>query len=140
MEIRSFNPGGVHVSSSVGSWVNYFGAPPDKLSCLKTCEEEVQQTCIIVDGSDDWGAPACSRPQTFVGEIIPAEKIIAWYHSGISGITKSGFIIRHSDLKELWFGFIKKYPGKSFTSARIKVYKINSERNGVEDLIKPVGF
>ena len=71
MEIRSFNPGDAHVSSSVGSWVNYFGAAPDKLSCLKTCEEEVQQTCIIVDGSDDWCSPAYSRPQTFVGDLIP---------------------------------------------------------------------
>ena len=74
MEIRSFNPGDAHVSSSVGSWVNYFGAAPDKLSCLKTCEEEVQQTCIIVDGSDDWCSPAYSRPQTFVGDLIPVSK------------------------------------------------------------------
>jgi hypothetical protein len=140
MEIRSFNPGDAHVSSSIGAWVNYFGAAPDKLSCLKTCEEEVQQTCIIVDGSDDWCSPAYSRPQTFVGDLIPAEKIIAWYHSGISGITKSGFIIRHSDLKELWFAFIKKYPGKSFTSARVDTFKINAARDGVENLIKPVGF
>jgi len=138
--IPSYNPGGASISSSVGAWVNYFGQAPDKFSCLKESEEKVGEPCVILNGSDDWCAPRESRPQTFVGDLVSSDKIIAWYHSGVSGITKSGFIIRHSHLKELWQAFVAKYPGKSFTSAHVKVWRINAEGSDVEDLIKPVGF
>lgn len=51
-----------------------------------------QHTCaVIVDGTDDWNAPDYVRPEVLVDRygIVP----LAWWHTGLSGQTRSGVVL-----------------------------------------------
>jgi hypothetical protein len=110
-KLREYLPGGAHVSSSIGAWVNYFGPPPDSQKALRECETEVGEPCVIVDGSDNWNALEALRPERFVPGLISRDKLVAIYHSGASGFTRSGFIIRVKDLDGLRTAHEAAYPG-----------------------------
>lgn len=88
-----FLPGGKHTSSSIGAFVNYFGPKPDPRAALASCEEMFNEPMVIIDGSDDWGSPLARRPERFVQEDL----IVGYFHTGTSGMTYSGVVIRQSD-------------------------------------------
>jgi hypothetical protein len=110
-KMREYLPGGAHTSSSIGAWVNYFGSAPDPQVALRECEAAVGEPCVIVDGNDDWGADPSVRPEGFVSrELISQDKLVAIYHSGSSGISRSGFVIRVKDLDGLRRAHEAKWP------------------------------
>ena len=76
---------------------------------------------VIIDGNDDWGASRYCRPESFVLEILGLEKIEAWFHTGISGMSKSGAIIDKKYYEELEKGYEEKYGGR--ISSFNRVYK-----------------
>jgi len=45
---------------------------------------------VIVNGQDNWYAEKHRRPEWLKGKL--GVEIIAWYHTGASGISKSGFV------------------------------------------------
>jgi len=101
MDIPTYLPGGAHTSSSYGAWVNYFGPPPNPYDALVECSARVGEPCILINGSDDWNRPKEVRPQTWVGEIIPRDRVVAWFHSGSSGVSRTGVIVRQSDAAQI---------------------------------------
>jgi hypothetical protein len=54
---------------------------------------------VVLDGSDDWYSNPLSRPSDICREM--EIKPLALYHSGISGIAKSGVVIRFEDFERL---------------------------------------
>lgn len=109
-EVPVYLPGGAHTSSSIGRFVNYFGPSPDMALALRECEERVGEPCVILNGSDDWGCERAGRPEWFDREgVLPPGRVVAHYHSGTSGITRSGIIIRLADLDALRVEYAVKW-------------------------------
>lgn len=106
MNIPDYVPGGKHVSSSIGRFVNYFGEKPKPEKVLDECALLVGEPCTIINGTDDWNHPHHMRPQSFV----PTEMVVAWFHTGISGITRSGCVVRSRDVPEIRESYAAKFP------------------------------
>lgn len=99
---------GAHVSSSIGAFTNYFGRkPPAQVAAMHDDMREELGEHVIVDGTDDWNAKVFMRPEVFIREFTKAtgREPLALYHSGTSGITKSGVVLRPEDFDELtvWY-------------------------------------
>jgi len=54
---------------------------------------------IVVNGSDNWSSAFSDRPWSFVEHL--GFKPIAWFHSGISGIVRSGAVISQETFEAL---------------------------------------
>lgn len=87
---------GVNCETDVGTsgFTNYFNNSPNPLAVFRDFPE-----AIIVDGTDDWSASPVRRPAAMAHDarIEP----LAWFHSGISGITKSGVVLSREGYREL---------------------------------------
>jgi hypothetical protein len=73
------------MSSSRGRWVNYTGGSPKPEDVFAEFPE-----AVIVNGADDWCADPHLRPEWLRGRL--GVEILAWYHTGASGISNSGFV------------------------------------------------
>lgn len=73
-------------NTGTSGFVNYFNNKPNPLAVFKDFPD-----AVIVDGSDDWNSKVEACPTSVVGKagIEP----LAWFHSGISGIMKSGVVL-----------------------------------------------
>lgn len=93
--MKTYNPQSSSVSSSIGAWVNYSGA--SAAAFQKTRQQVFVDfpDSVIVDGSDDWNDPIYKRPQAFLEKLDI--KPLAFYHSGASGITRSGVVVSKDD-------------------------------------------
>lgn len=129
MPIPIYTPGGKHTSSSIGRFVNYFGPAPDKATALRECADLVGEPCVILNGSDDWGCERAGRPELFSHEgLIEEQRVVALYHSGTSGATHSGIVIRRADLD----GLVTVYKEKWVSwRAYVGVYALDNEGNVV---------
>ena len=84
-----------HVGS--GGFLNYFGrVSADEVALIHKRIGEAHGPCVIVDGSDDWSAKPEHSVFIFLRQ-LPQIKPLALYHSGISGITKSGRVFSIED-------------------------------------------
>lgn len=61
----------------------------------------------VIDGSDDWYAPDWKRPQVWAERL--GIKPLALFHSGVSGITRSGIVVQRGDLAKVAFAFLSEY-------------------------------
>lgn len=107
-----YKSSGMHVSSSICASVNYF----DRLtgSDLDALHDRMRAELgehVIVDGSDDWGSKPEHRPEVFVAAFAKEQgrTPLAYYHSGISGVTKSGVVIKPEDFDALTEWYQAKY-------------------------------
>ena len=116
--MKIYNPQSGSISSSIGAWVNYNGASKEAFNATRSKVFEDFPNSVIVDGTDDWFAPKHRRPETFIDLGI---KLLAYYHSGISGISKSGIIISHDEFKKLETIYQKKYQNINLHKA-CKIY------------------
>jgi len=86
------NTSETHTSSS--GFTNYFNNRPNPEAVWRVYPE-----AVIVDGTDNWSAKDEYRPQRL------AERAglnpLAWFHSGISGVTKSGLVLTRADFDKL---------------------------------------
>jgi len=73
----------------------YF-TPHDPLALARQALAKYGPTAVILDGDDDWYAPRISHPSRVAKEagITP----LGDFHSGFSGISKSGIVIKAKDL------------------------------------------
>ena len=94
-------------------WTGDMGGNNYELATVDDTLAELQRLlrrfpdAVIVDGSDDWDAPDYVRPQVLVARygITP----LAWWHTGRSGQTKSGVILRADDYSRLREAFRDQY-------------------------------
>lgn len=98
--MKTYLPGGTHVSSH--GFVNYMGAAPQPDAVFRDFPD-----AVIVDGDDDWFAPKIKRPQVLAEKagITP----LALFHTGISGITRSGVVLSEADYERLREYFTATY-------------------------------
>lgn len=70
--------------------------PHDPIALAKQARDKYGPTAVILDGDDDWYAPRISHPSQVAKEagITP----LGDFHSGFSGISKSGIVIKAKDL------------------------------------------
>jgi len=104
--------GGKHTSTS--GFVNYIGgASQDKFQA--TLEEIFAKhpNAVVLNGDDDWYASQCCRPELFPRkfDIQP----LAYFHSGISGISKSGIVVSRRDFDKIE----REFPSRTFTQIRM---------------------
>jgi len=105
-EIKTYNPQAVTVSSSAAAWRNYLGASEAEYRATREQIFADFPGCVIVDGDDDWSADPWRYPMSFREEPRIVERRngpcqiglgigepLAWYHSGVSGISRSGIVI-----------------------------------------------
>lgn len=89
--------GGSHTGTS--GFINHFPGGP---LCDARARARVFRdfpNSVIVDGSDDWYSPPWSRPAMLVNRY--GIKPLAYFHSGISGISKSGVVLTREDWETL---------------------------------------
>jgi hypothetical protein len=83
-------------SPSTGSsgFTNFIGCDMEK-GLAEVFKEHPK--AVVIDGSDDWYAPDAKRPEVWSSKIglVP----LAWFQSGISGISKSGIVVLRKDLR-----------------------------------------
>ena len=117
--MRTYNPQSSSVSSSIGAWVNYSGA--SAVAFQKTRQQVFADfpDSVIVDGSDDWNDPIYRRPQAFLEKLDI--KPLAFYHSGASGITRSGVVISKNDFIVLEQKYSESFKSQSLRK-NCKVY------------------
>lgn len=62
---------------------------------------------VIVDGADDWHAPDYVRPEVLVRRagIVP----VAWWHTGLSGVKRSGVVLSSAQYEALCNAFRVDY-------------------------------
>lgn len=88
------------------SWVGEMGGTnfepatrEETLAAIRWALCERFPGAVIVDGSDDWDAPPTVRPELWAREF--GLRPLAWWHTGTSGQTKSGLVLRRSQYDEL---------------------------------------
>lgn len=67
---------------------------------------------VVLDGQDDWYAPGCNRPERF-RDVFDFEPL-AFFHSGISGISVSGVVVT----REVFERIEREFPSKVWTQVR----------------------
>ena len=102
--------GGKHTSSH--GFVNYIGGATKER--FQASLQEVfarHPNAVVLNGSDDWDDPQCRRPESFPQkfDIQP----LAYFHSGMSGISKSGIVVSREDFDKIE----REFPSKAFTHA-----------------------
>ena len=80
-------------------FTNYFPGTDEQLAAALDRVFAEHPDAVVLDGDDDWYACDCHRPATFphVFGIEP----IAYFHTGISGISKSGIVVSREDFERL---------------------------------------
>lgn len=82
--------GGKHVSSNGN--VNYMSCNDnDKIKTARRVFDEMGLGVVIVDGDDDWYGKVINKPARIAREA--SIELLAWFHTGISGLSISGVII-----------------------------------------------
>lgn len=108
---------------TVGStgFVNYFPSTERTERNVKEAFQKYGENIAIIDGDDDWNASALFHPSTLCEKWhIP---LLGYFHSGISGISKSGVVISKNDLEN----FIK-----FFNKRKYEILK-NSRHKGLSE-------
>lgn len=67
---------------------------------------------VVVDGDDDWYACGADRPASWP-EMFGVEAL-AFFHSGISGISKSGVVLSREDFDRIE----REFPTRTFKQIR----------------------
>lgn len=94
--------------SIVNEWVNYFPSAERTANNVKNAFVTHGEDIAIIDGEDNWNASQIFH----IGFLLDQFNIkpLDDFHTGISGITKSGKVIKQSDLTE----FIRKFNQKKY--------------------------
>ena len=103
-----------NITFTVGStgFINYFPSSERTARNVTEAYRKNGENIAIIDGDDDWFASMLFHPYSLCNKWnIP---ILDNFHSGISGIAKSGIIISKSDLET----FIKKFNAKKYQILR----------------------
>lgn len=127
-----YKSSGAHVSSSVCASVNFFDRlKGSELDALHDRMKTELGEHVIIDGSDDWGAKEHQRPERFMmeynrqrfgvqsGPELNAD-ILAYYHSGTSGVTRSGVVVSPETFDTLTEWYATKY-GVEIDKAGLKL-------------------
>lgn len=64
---------------------------------------------VVLDGNDDWYAPDCDRPETYLRHferLVP----LAFFHSKSSGMSVSGIVVSREDFERIE----REFPTKSW--------------------------
>lgn len=111
-----------HTGSS--GFTNYSNNKPNPMAVFKDFP-----AAIIVDGSDDWSAERHHRPQRAVQDagIEP----LAWFHSGISGVSKSGVVLTPADYAKLEEFYLREF--KKPLTEFLFVYRYDPETDPARD-------
>lgn len=99
-----------HTSGS--GFVNFFGKlSGDNLNKLHQRMVDELGEHVIVDGDDNWFAPEKNRPEVFVRHFASETgcEVLARYHSGISGISFTGVVLRPEDFDRMTEWYKEKY-------------------------------
>ena len=104
--MKVFNTASSSTTSSHG-FVNYLGSSPEKRAATFAAVFAEFPGAVIVDGTDDWYAMVQVRPETWEREL--GIKPLAMFHTGISGISKSGIVVSAEGFKALEDAYFNKW-------------------------------
>ena len=113
-----------HVSSN--GFVNYMGSygSPMPTNRRQSALDQVREQfpdAIVVNGDDDWFANPMLRPGHFC-RLLGVETL-GYYHTGISGITKTGVVLSPESYEELLVKYQDKFGEDLTTVFRLDIYK-----------------
>ena len=110
-------------------FVNYFPSNERTQSAVDYALKKYGDNIAIIDGEDDWNAPDIFN----IAYLLNMFKIdiLDSFHTGVSGITKSGAIINKNDLNKFIEKFNKikwKKLNKGYSSNyKIKIYDVQNK-------------
>jgi hypothetical protein len=129
-----YKSSGMHTSSSVCASVNYFDRKSGtELDALHRQMRDELGDFIVVDGSDDWYSNKWDRPESFFvafnrsrlnvesGPQVNTD-LLAYYHSGTSGITKSGIVVSVETFDALAEWYEKEFGHPMNQNPRLKIH------------------
>lgn len=99
-----------HTGSS--GFTNFWPGTRDDVARGLAAVFEAHPGAVVVDGDDDWYASEADRPACWP-ELFGVEAL-AFFHSGISGISKSGVVLSREDFDRIE----REFPTRTFTQIR----------------------
>lgn len=116
--------GSGHVSST--GFTNFFSGTPEKIrSVLQTVAKEFPNA-VVINGDDDWYSKSEVRPETW-RNLFEIE-ILAYFHSGISGISKSGIVIDQKNFEKLKDRYQEEFGIPLEEKGKLKIFNLKSEK------------
>jgi hypothetical protein len=88
-------------------WINYSQATAEKSAEVRAEVFKDFPNSVIIDGNDDWYAKEHLRPHYFAQTMeLP---ILAYYHSGISGLVRSGIVVSADVFRNFEVDYEERY-------------------------------
>lgn len=107
--------------TSVHGYIDYSFATQKQIQLTLQKVKEDFPNAIVIDGIDDWHRPLKDRPETWPKKLnIP---ILAYFHSGISGLSKSGIIIDRNEFFILKQKYEDTFGIRLEENLHIKIYE-----------------
>jgi len=117
---------------TIGStgFVNYFPSSERTARVVKAAYDKYGEDIALIDGDDDWYADQIFHVTTVLKNA--GIKAIGSFHTGISGISESGAVIKKADLQK-FISFIEKNgpyyeEPKSGVRSSLKYYDKEAEK------------
>lgn len=127
MTLKTYQGTGQSHTGSSG-FTNHFGsASPEKLAKLHEQMKAELGEHVIVNGEDNVCSPLNTRPEYFGHHFFRAtgRTVLAYYHTGISGVTKSGIVLAPEDFDAMTEWYATEY-GMAMTDNRALKLTFNS--------------
>lgn len=122
MQTPTYYATGRGMTGSSG-FTNYFGRPtPEDIAKLHTKMKAELGEHVIVDGDDDLRSSDEVRMYYTVDKFTKdtGRKPLAYYHTGVSGITRSGIVLTPEDFDAMTEWYEAKF-GKTMEAAGLKL-------------------
>lgn len=117
--MKTYNPQSCITGTS--GFSNFMGASAEALAKTREVIFNDFTNSVIIDGNDDWHAQSSDMPYVWIRLNAPIT-IMAYYHSGISGMTKSGIVISMKDYYKLVSWYQEFFKQSLLTNTKIKIY------------------
>lgn len=116
--MNTYLPEGVEADVGSSGFTNYWrGANIEREESMARRVLGDHPDCVIINGTDDWHAPRERRPEHFVHAFMI--KPVARFHTGISGISSSGVVVKKVDLDRIEREFEKTFSKKLRDMVRV---------------------
>lgn len=77
--------------------------------------------CVVINGNDDWSAARQTRPETFC-RLLNVD-VLAYFHTGISGVTKSGVVLSPAQFETLRINYRREFGVEIESTSALRIEK-----------------
>lgn len=117
---KEFNASEENRHSSSSGFINYISATGEQIRHKLNAVFATHPDAVVIDGDDNWYADDKDRPPVFLN--VFNLQPLATFHTGISGITKSGVVVDQESYQALKDLYAEKYDVEIDKNPRLRFY------------------